>query len=199
VIGWGLAPVLDARQETFILTMELHWAVKTWQECTSQNTVMWPYWTSGREHILRQFVASQVQASDVPRILGRQGQRRHYRSCFCLFWAVPSGCLASFVWHELTHVFVCNYLRSKCLLHLGTSSNSPCLWSQPSIRKFPEFRSVRWRVLIFWDVTPFSPIEVHWNLLNFYTGSLWRRQSQQSFNILTPFNFLFYSLHISPL
>lgn len=89
------------------------------------------------------FVASQVHASGVPRILGKQGQRRHYRSCFCLFWAVPSGCLASYVWRELSHVFVCNYLRSICLLHLGTSSNSPYLWSQPSIRKFPEFRSVR--------------------------------------------------------
>jgi hypothetical protein len=31
----------------------------------------------------------------------------------------------------------------------------------------------------------------------FLTGSLWRRQSQQHFNTLTPFNFLFYSLHIS--
>jgi hypothetical protein len=29
------------------------------------------------------------------------------------------------------------------------------------------------------------------------TDSLWRRQSQQSFNTLTPFNFLFYSLHVS--
>jgi hypothetical protein len=29
------------------------------------------------------------------------------------------------------------------------------------------------------------------------TGSLWRRQSQQSFDTLTPFNFLFYSLHVS--
>jgi hypothetical protein len=29
------------------------------------------------------------------------------------------------------------------------------------------------------------------------TGSLWRRQSQQSLNTLTPFNFLFYSLHVS--
>jgi hypothetical protein len=29
------------------------------------------------------------------------------------------------------------------------------------------------------------------------TGSLWRRQSQQSFNTLTPFNFLFYSLYAS--
>jgi hypothetical protein len=30
------------------------------------------------------------------------------------------------------------------------------------------------------------------------TGSLWRRQSQQHFNILTPFNFLFfYALHVS--
>jgi hypothetical protein len=29
------------------------------------------------------------------------------------------------------------------------------------------------------------------------TGSIWRRQSQQSFNTLTPFNFLFYSLHVS--
>jgi hypothetical protein len=29
------------------------------------------------------------------------------------------------------------------------------------------------------------------------TGSLWRRQSQQSFNTLTPFNFLFYSLRVS--
>jgi hypothetical protein len=35
-------------------------------------------------------------------------------------------------------------------------------------------------------------------LLRIYlTGSLWRRQSQQSFNTLTPFNFLFYSLHVS--
>jgi hypothetical protein len=35
-------------------------------------------------------------------------------------------------------------------------------------------------------------------LLRIYiTASLWRRQSQQSFNTLTPFNFLFYSLHIS--
>jgi hypothetical protein len=29
------------------------------------------------------------------------------------------------------------------------------------------------------------------------TGSLWRRQSQQSFNSLTPFNFLFYSLQVT--
>jgi hypothetical protein len=29
------------------------------------------------------------------------------------------------------------------------------------------------------------------------TDSLWRRQSQQSFNTLTPFNFLLYSLHVS--
>jgi hypothetical protein len=29
------------------------------------------------------------------------------------------------------------------------------------------------------------------------SDSLWRRQSQQSFNTLTPFNFLFYSLHVS--
>jgi hypothetical protein len=29
------------------------------------------------------------------------------------------------------------------------------------------------------------------------TGSLWRRQSQQSFNTLTPFNLIFYSLHVS--
>jgi hypothetical protein len=29
------------------------------------------------------------------------------------------------------------------------------------------------------------------------TGSLRRRQSQQSFNTLTPFNFLFYSPHVS--
>jgi hypothetical protein len=29
------------------------------------------------------------------------------------------------------------------------------------------------------------------------TDSLWRCQSQQSFNTLTPFNFLFYSLHVS--
>jgi hypothetical protein len=29
------------------------------------------------------------------------------------------------------------------------------------------------------------------------TGSLWRHQSQQSFHTLTPFNFLFYSLHVS--
>jgi hypothetical protein len=35
-------------------------------------------------------------------------------------------------------------------------------------------------------------------LLRIYlTGSLWRRQSQQSFNTLTPFNFFFYSLHVS--
>jgi hypothetical protein len=35
-------------------------------------------------------------------------------------------------------------------------------------------------------------------LLRIYlSGSLWRRQSQQSFNTLTPFNFLFYSLHVS--
>jgi hypothetical protein len=34
-------------------------------------------------------------------------------------------------------------------------------------------------------------------LLRIYlTGSLWRRQSQQSFNTLTPFNFLFDSLHV---
>jgi hypothetical protein len=31
----------------------------------------------------------------------------------------------------------------------------------------------------------------------YLTGSLWRRQSQQSFNTLTPFNFLLYSLHVS--
>jgi hypothetical protein len=31
----------------------------------------------------------------------------------------------------------------------------------------------------------------------FLTGSLWRRQSQQSFNTLTPFNFLFYLLQVS--
>jgi hypothetical protein len=29
------------------------------------------------------------------------------------------------------------------------------------------------------------------------TGSLWRRQSQQSFNTLTPFYFIFYSLHVT--
>jgi hypothetical protein len=35
-------------------------------------------------------------------------------------------------------------------------------------------------------------------LLRIYlTYSLWRRQSQQSFNTLTPFNFLCYSLHVS--
>jgi hypothetical protein len=35
-------------------------------------------------------------------------------------------------------------------------------------------------------------------LLRIYlTGSLWRRQSQQSFNTLTTFNFLFHSLHVS--
>jgi hypothetical protein len=35
-------------------------------------------------------------------------------------------------------------------------------------------------------------------LLHIYlTGSLWRRQLQQSFNTLTPFNFRFYSLHVS--
>jgi hypothetical protein len=35
-------------------------------------------------------------------------------------------------------------------------------------------------------------------LLRIYlTDSLCRRQSQQSFNTLTPFNFLFYSLHVS--
>jgi hypothetical protein len=35
-------------------------------------------------------------------------------------------------------------------------------------------------------------------LLRIYlTDSLWRRQSQQSFNTLTPFNFPFYSLHVS--
>jgi hypothetical protein len=33
-----------------------------------------------------------------------------------------------------------------------------------------------------------------WFLL---TDSLWRRQSQQSFNTLTPFNIPFYSLHVS--
>jgi hypothetical protein len=33
-------------------------------------------------------------------------------------------------------------------------------------------------------------------ILSHSTGSLWRRQSQQSFNTLTPFNFLFYS-HVS--
>jgi hypothetical protein len=38
-----------------------------------------------------------------------------------------------------------------------------------------------------------------WNILYvlYLTGPLWRRQSQQSFNTLTPFNFLFYSLHVS--
>jgi hypothetical protein len=34
-------------------------------------------------------------------------------------------------------------------------------------------------------------------LLIYITDSLWRRQSQQSFNTLTPFNFLLYSLHVS--
>jgi hypothetical protein len=34
-------------------------------------------------------------------------------------------------------------------------------------------------------------------LLIYLTGSLWRRQSQQSFNTLTPFKFLFYSLLVS--
>jgi hypothetical protein len=34
-------------------------------------------------------------------------------------------------------------------------------------------------------------------LLLLITDSLWRRQSQQSFNTWTPFNFLFYSLHVS--
>jgi hypothetical protein len=35
-------------------------------------------------------------------------------------------------------------------------------------------------------------------MLHIYlTDSLWRRQSQQSFNTLIPFNFLFYSLHVS--
>jgi hypothetical protein len=32
---------------------------------------------------------------------------------------------------------------------------------------------------------------------SYLSDSLWRRQSQQSFNTLTPFNFLFYSLHVS--
>jgi hypothetical protein len=31
----------------------------------------------------------------------------------------------------------------------------------------------------------------------YLSDSLWRRQSQQSFNTLTPFNFLFYSLYVS--
>jgi hypothetical protein len=35
---------------------------------------------------------------------------------------------------------------------------------------------------------------VHWENS---TGSLWWRQSQQSFNTLTPLNSLFYSLHVS--
>jgi hypothetical protein len=35
------------------------------------------------------------------------------------------------------------------------------------------------------------------NKVLFITGSLWRRQSQQSFNTLTPFNFIFHSLHVS--
>jgi hypothetical protein len=34
------------------------------------------------------------------------------------------------------------------------------------------------------------------NKLFIPTGSLWRRQSQQSFNTLTPFNFLSHSLHV---
>jgi hypothetical protein len=46
-----------------------------------------------------------------------------------------------------------------------------------------------------------SRVRVPIKPLNFFslTGSLWRRQSQQSFNTLTPFNFLFYSLHVSAL
>jgi hypothetical protein len=36
-----------------------------------------------------------------------------------------------------------------------------------------------------------------WHAGRIPTGSLWRRQSQQSFNTWTPFNFLFYSLHVS--
>jgi hypothetical protein len=35
------------------------------------------------------------------------------------------------------------------------------------------------------------------NIVLSLTEYLWRRQSQQSFNTWTPFNFLFYSLHVS--
>jgi hypothetical protein len=38
-----------------------------------------------------------------------------------------------------------------------------------------------------------------WATTTCLTDSLWHRQSQQSFNTLTPFNFLFYSLHVSAL
>jgi hypothetical protein len=43
-----------------------------------------------------------------------------------------------------------------------------------------------------------KPMNIIWKKYNHkWTDSLWRRQSQQSFNTLTPFNFLFYSLHVS--
>jgi hypothetical protein len=47
--------------------------------------------------------------------------------------------------------------------------------------------------ILEWDIFTFECCI----LLHIYlTGSLWHRQSQQSFNTLTPFNFLFYSLHV---
>jgi hypothetical protein len=90
-----------------------------------------------REGAYPQAVCGRV--SGVPRILGKQGQRRHYPDPV---FACSGQFRAAILRRQLNHVFVCTYLRWECLLHLGTSSNSLYLWSQPGIRKFSEFRSV---------------------------------------------------------
>jgi hypothetical protein len=46
------------------------------------------------------------------------------------------------------------------------------------------------------EIKYFNISNIKINLI-FLTGSLWRRQSQQSFNTLTPFHFLSHSLHVS--
>jgi hypothetical protein len=46
------------------------------------------------------------------------------------------------------------------------------------------------------DHSPPTSVKAKKTLI-YITGSLWRHQSQQSFNTSTPFNFLFYSLHVS--
>jgi hypothetical protein len=88
------------------------------------------------------------------------------------------------------------------------SGDSNKVWTMNLHKSYPVFtfnypdtavRKNRFRCIVFplWNIFWFFTCGCCILLRIYLTGSLWRRQSQQSFNILTLFNFLFYSLHVS--
>jgi hypothetical protein len=82
-------------------------------------------------------------------------------------------------------------------------SDTVRLWNFRNVpRHFRDISPSCWRAVsvirsrIFVRNLPLNQLGIE-NFTSSETGSLWRRQSRQSFNTLTPFNFLFYSLHVS--